>query len=180
MGEFGGFITDKLEIKFLILYIADRLIEPAPFEMLQDLAMRDKGVDYFAFSECMADLVRTEHLTLVRDRYQITQKGRDNIRACETHLPYSVRKDVDRNIEFHNLKLQRDSMVFTEVLPQQGGSYRVILGLNDDYGILMKSELMVTQERTARKIQRNFQRSAESLYIKMIDLLTQDPSGEKP
>lgn len=70
-------------------------------------------------------------------------------------------------------------MVFTEVLPQPGGSYRVILGLNDDLGILMKSELMVTQEPTARKIQRNFQRNAENLYIKMIDLLTQDPSDDK-
>ena len=27
-----GFIQDKLEIKFLILYVAARLIEPVPFE----------------------------------------------------------------------------------------------------------------------------------------------------
>mgnify|MGYP006869160320 CR=1 FL=1 len=27
-----GFIQDKLEIKFLILYVASRLIEPVPFE----------------------------------------------------------------------------------------------------------------------------------------------------
>ena len=31
MAQFGGFISDKLEIKFLILYIAARLIEPVPF-----------------------------------------------------------------------------------------------------------------------------------------------------
>lgn len=34
MAEFG-FISGKLEIKFLILYIASRLIQPVPFEVLQ-------------------------------------------------------------------------------------------------------------------------------------------------
>ena len=59
-----GFISSKLEIKFLILYISARLVEPVPFETLQELSMCDGGVDYFGFSECLADLVRTEHLTL--------------------------------------------------------------------------------------------------------------------
>ena len=30
-----GFIQDKLEIKFLILYLAARVIEPVPFDTLQ-------------------------------------------------------------------------------------------------------------------------------------------------
>ena len=46
-----GFISDKLEIKFLILYIAARVVGPVPFEVLQDLSMCDGGVDYFRFSE---------------------------------------------------------------------------------------------------------------------------------
>ena len=52
-----GFISDKLEIKFLILYIA-------------------------AFSEGLADLVRTEHLHLEEGLYQITDKGRHNSSVC--------------------------------------------------------------------------------------------------
>ena len=48
--ENRGFIQDKLEIKFLILYIADRLIEPVPYDVILDLAMCDSGVGYFDFS----------------------------------------------------------------------------------------------------------------------------------
>ena len=62
-----GFIQDKLEIKFLLLYIASRLIEPVPFEAMQELAMIDDGVDFFDFSECMNDLVTSGHLTLSED-----------------------------------------------------------------------------------------------------------------
>ena len=38
-----GFIQDKLEIKFLILYVAARLIEPVPFEAMQELAKLQIG-----------------------------------------------------------------------------------------------------------------------------------------
>ena len=62
-----GFVQDKLEIKFLILYVAMRLIEPVPFEVMQELCMLDDGIDFFDFSECLAHLVTSEHLTLSED-----------------------------------------------------------------------------------------------------------------
>ena len=60
----ASFIHDKLEIKFLILYIAARVSRPIPAEGMQELTMCDSGIDYFSFSECLSDLVQTEHLTL--------------------------------------------------------------------------------------------------------------------
>lgn len=106
MGEFG-FISDKLEIKFLILYIAARLIQPVRFEMLQEASMCDGGVDYFGFSECLADLVRTEHLTVDGDgQYAITEKGRRNSAVCESSLPYSVRMRADEELAALNEQAQ--------------------------------------------------------------------------
>ena len=40
-----AFIQDKLEIKFLILYIAARLTEPVDGAALQDMTMCDDGID---------------------------------------------------------------------------------------------------------------------------------------
>ena len=95
-----GFIRDKLEIKFLILYIAARVSEPLPLEGMQELTMCDDGIDYFDFSECLNDLVQTEHLRLTEEgRYAITPKGLKNSAICESSLPYSVRLRTDRNIE---------------------------------------------------------------------------------
>ena len=62
-----GFVQDKLDIKFLILYIAARVIEPVPFSTVLDLAMCDDAIDYFEFSECLKELVDTGHLTLSED-----------------------------------------------------------------------------------------------------------------
>ena len=104
MSEFG-FISDKLEIKFLILYISSRLVEPVPFEVLQDLAMCDGGVDYFGFSECLADLVRTEHLVQTDGLYAVTAKGRRNSGICESSLPYSVRMQAEQKLAQCNEQL---------------------------------------------------------------------------
>ena len=86
-----GFIHDKLEIKFLILYITARVIEPIPFDTVWDLAMCDEGVDYFDFAECLSDLVRTEHLTLSADGlYAITDKGREHEEITCDAIAYPV------------------------------------------------------------------------------------------
>ena len=83
-----GFIHDKLEIKFLILYIAARVIEPIPFDVVLDLTMCDDAIDYFDFSECLADLVKTEHLTLSEEGlYAITDKGIRNSRSASPACP---------------------------------------------------------------------------------------------
>ena len=84
-----GFIQDKLEIKFLILYLAARIIEPVPFDTMLDLTLCDDAIDYFDFSDCLADLVRTENLTVDEKSgfYSITEKGRRNSEICETSLP---------------------------------------------------------------------------------------------
>ena len=121
MNDFG-FISDKLEIKFLILYIAARVVGPVPFEVLQDLSMCDGGVDYFRFSECLADLVRTEHLTLdAAGLYAITEKGRQNSAACESGLPYAVRLRAEQNLAVSNEQLKRQALVHAGVREREGG-----------------------------------------------------------
>ncbi len=171
MSTFGGFISDKLEIKFLILYIAARLIDSVPFEVLQDLALCDEGVDYFDFSECLADLVRTEHMTLQDDLYDITAKGRTNSEVCESSLPYSVRMQVDKNIVSYNQKLRRNALVTANTTPRQNGGYTVSLSLSDELENVMKLELLVTKESMAQELEKRFRKDAERLYSRIIDVL---------
>ena len=189
MSDFG-FISSKLEIKFLILYIASRIIEPVPFEVLQDLSMCDGGVDYFDFSECLADLVRTDHLTLSDDGlYAITEKGRLNGAICESSLPYSVRMQVDQNLVGHNERLKRRALVQAKVQPRQEGGYTVSLSLSDELDHLMKLDLLVTREDMAQTLQERFRADAERIYSQILAVLFEaeeapekktDPSPEEP
>ncbi len=176
-----GFIQDKLEIKFLILYIAARVIEPVPFDTMLDLTLCDDAVDYFDFSECLADLVKTGHLTLDQGTgfYAITEKGRRNSEICETSLPYSVRLRCDKNLTACNRALRRKNQVKSAVEPRSNGTYTVSLSLDDDMGSVMDLKLMVPREDMGKVLSERFRRSPEKLYSQIIALLLNAPAPEE-
>lgn len=169
-----GFIQDKLEIKFLILYITARVIEPIPFDTVLDLTLCDDAIDYFDFSDCLADLVRTEHLTLENDLYAITSKGRRNSQICESSLPYSVRLRCDRNLSEWNRRLRRKNQVRASTEKRPNGTYTVRLALDDDMGSVMDLRLMVIHQDMAEALSDRFQRSPERLYSEIIKTLLDD------
>lgn len=173
----AGFIHDKLEIKFLILYITARIIEPVPFDTILELAMCDEGVDYFDFSECLRDLVKTEHLSASESGlYSITEKGTRNSQICESSLPYSVRLRCDRNIDACNRKLRRKSQVRTSCEKRSNGTYTVRLSLDDDMGSLMDLKLMVVREDMANVLAERFRQAPEQTYGEIMNvLLTEGP-----
>lgn len=167
-----GFIQDKLEIKFLILYIAARVIEPVPFDAILDLTLCDDAIDYFDFSDCLADLVRTEHMTLSDSGlYALTEKGRRNSAICESSLPYSVRQRCDRNLEEWNRKLRRRRQVQSSIEQRPNGTYTVKLALNDDKGGVMDLRLMMVDQARAKAVAKRFQASPEKLYSQILQLL---------
>ena len=175
-----GFIHDKLEIKFLILYITARVIEPIPFDTVWDLAMCDEGVDYFDFSECLADLVKTGHLTLSADGlYAITDKGLRNSQICESSLPYSVRLRCDKNLSACNRHLRRKSQVKASTEKRPNGTYTVRLELSDDMGSVMDLRLAIPREDMAAMLTERFRKSPERLYGEIMRaLMSSEPEEE--
>lgn len=171
-----GFIRDKLEIKFLILYIAARVIEPLPLEGMQELTMCDDGIDYFDFSECLNDLVRTEHLRLTEQQtYCITPKGIKNSEICESSLPYSIRVRTDKNVAAYNQKLLRRSQVRSRVEPRENGTYTVELSLSDDMSSVMRLQLLVATQEMAQDLANRFQKNPEEVYSRLLTALYQSP-----
>ena len=175
-----GFIHDKLEIKFLILYITARVIEPIPFDTVLDLTMCDDGVDYFDFSECLNDLVKTEHLTLSEDgMYAITDKGLRNSRICESSLPYSVRLQCDKNLASCNRRLRRKSQVRSSWEQRPNGTYTVSMALDDDMGSILDLKVMAVREDMAAMLAERFRKAPEKLYGEIMNVLLSDGQDMK-
>lgn len=168
----AGFIHDKLEIRFLILYIASRLHEPVSGEDLQELTMIDPGVNYFDFSVCLADLVKTEHL--FRDgegNYSVTAKGLRNSSICEPSLPYSVRLRADKEIAYFRQELLRRSRVKGTVHAREDGTYTVELHLSDAQVDLMNLELMVATRQLAEDLKARFEKDPEKVFSDILAAL---------
>ena len=170
-----GFIHDKLDIKFLILYLMARVAGPVDFTTLADLTFCDDGVEYFDFAESVAELVSTGHLAVEGDLYTITDKGRRNGEICESSLAFSVRKKCDRNLAKVNAVLRRNAQVRAELLPREDGGGTLRLILDDDKGNLMTLDLLAVSEDQANQLADQFRLHPEALYENILQTLLGEP-----
>lgn len=167
-----GFIRESLELKCLILYLAARVSEPVELTELQALTMIDDGVDYFSFTQCLNELVQTEHLTIdENERYTITSKGVKNSLITADSLPQSVRQKAQRVVEEFNRELLRRAQVAARVERRNNGTYTVLLHLSDDVDALLDMQLMVASEEQANALAERFREAPETVYQSLIATL---------
>jgi hypothetical protein len=166
-----GFIHNKVEIKILILYILNRLPRPVDINMLAELVLCDDGINYFDFTEALAELVETQNANKVEDKYLITAKGMANGSEIETSLPYTVRLAADKSTQKLSRVLKRNAMIGAEHNEKSDGSCVVKLSLSDGIGNIMNVEILTGSREQARYMEKKFQKNAEELYVKIADIL---------
>ena len=148
-------------------------------DVLTDLALCDEGVDYFSFSECLNELVESEHIKKTEEGfYCATPRGIRNSEICESSIPYSVRIKADKNIAVYNQKIKRKGMVRANYSQRPNGTYTVTLSLSDDVDNVMTLELMVAKEDMARQLSAHFQSHAEDIYNTILDALLKKYDGQ--
>lgn len=175
-----GYIHDKLDMKMLELYILAQAAGPIPPDTLADLAGRHEGVNYFEFAEATAELAETGHLTLTEEGYLITEKGRKNSAACETSLPYSVRRRCDQDLAPINAVLRRNALVRGEKRPNGDGSVTARMILDDDSGNLLSIELLCPSEEQADRLIEGFRAKPEQVYHSVLEsLLSEENEGDR-
>jgi len=168
MGGNFGFVHEKINIKILILYVLRALHEPVTLDVLTDLVMCDDGICYFDFVECVAELLKTEHLRLVGNKYSLTAKGVHNGEIAEKGLPATMRSKAEKKTSATRSELSRDSMIKTFHTKNQDGSYTVALSLSDGVGDILSMALFAANEKQALDLERGFRKKAESIFNTLI------------
>lgn len=169
-----GFIRDELDIKILILYILEKLPAPMEGNALGDLVLFDGGFNWFDYTDCLAELVKTEHVTEKDGVYEITEKGRRNVGYVGSSLPYSVRTKADRLTAPVVAAMRRSSMIETHTEPGENGGKTVSLRLSDSVGEIISLRLAVPDEAMAKAMEGKFRKDAEDIYNRIIAILTEN------
>lgn len=172
-----GFIHDKLDIKMLELYLMARMAGPVDFDTLMELAMRHEGVEYFDFAEATAELVENGNLELGQEGYRITDKGRVNSQACESSLPFSVRRHCDQSLIPVNAALRRQAQVKGEKRSGPDGAVMARMSLDDDKGNLLTVELLCPSEEQADRLIGGFRKRPEKLYHTILSVLSEEETS---
>lgn len=173
-----GFLQDKLDIKMLELYIMERAAGPLEPDTLAGLTLSHEGVSYFDFAEATAELVERGNIELAEEGYVITDKGRRNAHACESSLPYSVRKHTDEDLSPLNAKIRRQAQVRGEKVENPDSSVTARLMLDDDSGNLLTVELLCPSAQQAERLISSFRAKPEKLYNLILTTLSGEEKEE--
>ncbi len=170
-----GFIQTEMELKVLILFILRRLPEAAAWDELTDMTLLcDSAIGYFDFTECLADLVSTEHVEKTDEGYRATKKGRVNGETMESSLPYSVRVRAEKAAAALSNLQRRRSMIRASHEMRSRGGFTVHLSMSDGIGPVMELELLTGDDKQSELIEENFKKNAEKLYGKIVELLMEE------
>ena len=169
-----GFIQSELELKTLVLYAMKSLGRAVSFPALTELALCDGAIDYFEYTVCFEDLVKTGHIEECAGEYSITARGRTNLLACADSLALPIRKRVDAGAAVLANELNRGEHISAKVISGESDKITALLSLNDDTGKIMFLELLAPDRAQANRMAAKFRKNAESFYVKLMEYLLEE------
>ena len=159
-----GFIHDMMDMKVLILYVMARANYPMNCQEIYEVCYQDECLSYFDVCTALPEMVASGHLTESEEKYEITEKGRQDGSLTEDSIAFTVKQRAENAIIRFNCKLRRSSYVKTRILPREDGCATVMMTLDDETGNLMNLELMAPNRRQAIRLSRLFEQKAEQVY----------------
>ena len=173
MEERYGVLREKLDIKILLLFILRRLPGICEAETLAELVMRDAGVGYFEYAECLGELEDAGHVKRFPNGFQITEKGDRNCAIVESSLPYTIRTRLSRLMEPIAEDMRRQALITAEHSQEEDGC-RVHLAMSDGIGCIFDLRLLCAGDEQAELIEKNFRSNAEAYYNRIMELLSEE------
>ncbi|MDP4108833.1 MAG: DUF4364 family protein [Bacillota bacterium] len=173
-----GFIREKREIKFLILYAMSFLDFPVSESAITDICLIDDAFGYLEFAEAFAELAETGHIEKSPgengDEFSITEKGRETALVFEKQLKASVRERAQRSAIRVIKMLRRSAGIKTGVEKGDNGDVHVSLSICDGTDDILSVRMLVGNSEQAELLERNFRKNAEKIYNAVLNDLLRD------
>jgi hypothetical protein len=175
VGELG-YIRDKLDVKFLILFVMSCLDIEVTFDDVAEMAMIDNAMTYFDVSDAFYEMVESGHVEANGDLYRITERGRQVLTGYERRLPASVRRDAQKAVMKTVARLKRNALISTSTKEVGDKNFVVTLKMSDSVGELISLDMMVVNKRLALLLEGNFKANAEVIYNEILNAVMRDYS----
>ena len=174
--ERHGFIHDMMDVKVLILFVAARSNYPMTEQEIYEVCYQDECLSYFDVCTALPEMVASGHLQKTgEDRYEITEKGRQDGLLTEDSVAFTVRQRAENAVTRFNRQLRRNSFVKTQIVSHENGECSVIMSLDDEMSNLMTLEMVAPNQRQAVRLSKSFEKKAEIIYnLTMSELLDEN------
>ena len=172
-----GFVRDPEDIKFLIMFSMSFMPFAIGENDILDTVMVDGAFGYFEFSEAFQGLMDTKHIAMLEKdgekQYILTPRGQQMIADMYRELPSSVRDKAEKAAMRTVMKIRRENTLKTEVSNNPDGTFTVKLVIADGEAEHLRIEMLAMTRRQCSIMSEAFKDSAEEIYSRLIQLLSQ-------
>ena len=166
------------EKKALILYIMDKVSKPISNEALLKLTISIDNMNYFYFQQFLLDLLENKYIINYEkdgeSLYELTSEGIKALNLVKDIIPGISKFRVDNTFKDTLVDIENKTSVTSEFIPHSENEYSVKCKIVENNQILFELQLFAGSREQAKAISDNWNKNAEELYPRILDILTKN------
>ncbi len=164
------------EKQALILYIVDKVSKPIGNEALLNLAISIDNMNYFYFQQLLLELLENKYVINYEkdgeNLYKLTKEGKQALKLVKDIIPGIIKFKIDSTFKDTLNNFEEKISITSDFIPHSENEYSVKCKIAERNQVLFELQLYAGSREQAKSITDNWEKNAEELYPKIIDVLT--------
>lgn len=168
--------------KIIILYILEKNSKALSVEQIAKFCEDFDDITYFDICTYIQELKSNEYIieSTVEGQlvYSISASGLSTLQELLELIPgvnlHNIKKIINKNI----VKIKTDYSIDNIVLPVSDDSFKVSCYIKEGNDELVNITMYAANRDQARNITKNWNKDAESIYEKLLEMMTKEPDED--
>ena len=165
------------ESKVLILYVLEKSGKPLTNDVLYKIVLAASQMNYFYFQQFVLDLMEVGYIFSFEKEsqtlYQITDAGKTTLDLTLDLLPGIIKLKVDTNQKAIQDTAEEEQSIVAEYTPLSENHYIITCKVVENNETVFEVKTFAGSREQAKDIVDNWQNNADTIYPKILDILTQ-------
>ena len=165
-----------VENKALILYVIDKIGKPVSNTTLLKIITGINDMNYFYFQQFLLDLLETKYIVSYQEEketiYELTKEGKQALELIKDLIPGYLKFKVDNNFKEDLNKIENELSVTADFTPNSENDFTVKCQITENNKTIFEIETFANSTDQAKQIVDNWLKNAESIYPKILEILT--------
>lgn len=164
--------------KVLILYVLNKLKKDVTSSDLFKIISNVNDINYFYFRQILMDLVDSKLIgSYTKDEasvFEITSDGNNSLELTIDVLPGLIKLKADTVLKNELNHIVDESSIIAEYIPENENSFTVKCKIIENNTTVFEVKTFAGSRERAKTIADNWKNNANSIYPKIINLLTEN------
>ena len=165
------------ENKVLILYALNKANKPLTNDVLYKIVLAAANMNYFYLQQFMLDLIEVGYIFSFQKEeqtlYQVTESGRRTLDLTLDLLPGIIKLKADTNLKPIIDSSEEEQSIVAEYTPLSENHYIITCKVVENNETVFEVKTFAGSREQAKDIVDNWQNNADTIYPKILDILTQ-------